>query len=224
MKTTTRRNLLKAAAVGGVTATGLSAVFGTERGAALAAEDQRGLKPGEIKEHQHNDRPRNDRRAYVQVAFGEWDVDPAVPFDRQPINTDTENRTRNVHAVLPFEVEIDAGGAVSFLISGVHQILIYGPGSKLEDVQAAWVLAGSPFLPPVPPGLVDFAEDRVYRGLNPFALQYVPLAPPPADTNGNLVVDRVESVNFKTPGRYLVVCGVRPHFIEGMHGYVRVKG
>jgi plastocyanin len=30
-------------------------------------------------------------------------------------------------------------------------------------------------------------------------------------------------VNFKEPGRYLVVCGVRPHFIEGMHGYVDVK-
>ena len=202
MKTTTRRNLLKAAAVGGVTATGLSAVFGTERGvAALASEDQQGLKPGEIreliKEHRHDDRPRNDKRAFAQVSFGQWDADPAVPFDRQPINTDTENRTRNVHDVLPFEVEIDAGGAVSFLISGVHQILVYGPGSKLEDVQAAWAAAGSPFLPPVPPGLVDYAEDRVYRGLNPFALQYLPLGNAASGYHGNLVVDRVESVNFK---------------------------
>jgi hypothetical protein len=30
-------------------------------------------------------------------------------------------------------------------------------------------------------------------------------------------------VNFKDPGRYLVVCGVLPHFNEGMHGYVNVK-
>ena len=26
------------------------------------------------------------------------------------------------------------------------------------------------------------------------------------------------------PGRYLVVCGVVPHFNEGMHGFVNVKG
>ena len=228
MKTTTRRNLLKAAAVGGVTATGLSAVFGTERGvAALASEDEQGLKPGEIRElireHRHDDRPRADKRALAQVSFGQWDADPAVPLDRQPINTDTENRTRNVHDVLPFEVEIDAGGAVSFLISGVHQILVYGPGSKLHDVQAAWAAAGSPVIA-IGPGLVDYAEDRVYRGLNPFLLQYLPLpGTPPADTTGNLVVDRIESVNFKEPGRYLVVCGVVPHFTTDMHGYVRVK-
>ena len=114
MKTTTRLNLLKAAAVGGVTATGLSAVFGTERGVTpLAAEDQKGLKPGEIrehiKEHKHNDRPRNYRRAFVQVTFGQCDVDPAVPFDRQPINTDTENRIRNVYDVFPFQVEYRCG-------------------------------------------------------------------------------------------------------------------
>ena len=225
MKTTTRRHLLKAAAVGGVTATGLSAVLGTERGvAALAAEDQKGQRPGESSEHKHDDRPRTDKRAYVQVSFGQWDADPAAPFDREPINTDTENRTRNIHAMLPFDVEVDAGGAVSFIISGVHQILVYGPGSKLADVQAAWATAGSPVIP-IGPGLVDFAEDRVYRGLNPFVLQYLPLpGTPPPDTVGNLVVDRVESVNFKEPGRYLVVCGVRPHFAEGMHGYVKVKG
>jgi hypothetical protein len=51
----------------------------------------------------------------------------------------------------------------------------------------------------------------------------MPLAPPPPMTTGHLVMDRVESVNFKEPGRYLVVCGVLPHFLEGMHGYVNVK-
>ncbi len=73
------------------------------------------------------------------------------------------------------------------------------------------------------PPLVNYATDRVYRGLDPRVLQYLPLAPPPAGTTGNLVMDRVESVNFKEPGRYLVVCGVLPHFNEGMHGYVNVK-
>jgi hypothetical protein len=50
----------------------------------------------------------------------------------------------------------------------------------------------------------------------------MPLAAPPPDTPGNMVVDRIEAVNFKVPGRYLVVCGVVPHFNEGMHGFVTV--
>ena len=215
MEKTTRRHLLRAAAVGGVTAAGLGAIVA---GTSSAAAQQ----PGQGNAHAHDNRPNSGKRAHAVVSFGQWDVDRAVPFDRQPINTDTENRTRNVHLVLPFEAEVDAGGAVSFIISGVHQIMIYA-GREMDELRAAWIAAGSPFLPPVPPGLVDFAADRIYRGPNPFALQYLPLAPAPPDTLANLVVDRIEYVNFKEPGRYLVVCGVRPHFVEGMHGYVTVK-
>ena len=216
MEKTTRRNLLRAAAVGGVTATGI--------GSLLSATSSAEQKPDNGSDHAHDNRPLTDKRALAVVSFGQWDedTDPLKSLDRQPINTDTENRTRNIHLMLPFEAEVDAGGAVSFIISGVHQILIYGPGSEFDAVKAAWEAAGKPTLPPAP-GLVDFAPGRVYRGPNPFVLQYLPLAPPPADTTGNLVVDRVESVNFKTPGRYLVACGVAPHFTGGMHGYVNVK-
>ena len=40
--------------------------------------------------------------------------------------------------------------------------------------------------------------------------------------------DRVEVVRFPQPGRYLVICGVLPHFFDPatgefiMYGYVRV--
>ena len=34
--------------------------------------------------------------------------------------------------------------------------------------------------------------------------------------------DRVEVVNFSRRGVYLVICGVLPHFMQGMYGYVRV--
>ena len=211
MKKTTRRNLLKAAAVGSVAATGLSA---------LAFEQL----PDNGSEHAHENRPLADKRAIAVASFGHWDADPDRPLDRQPIGTQTENRTRNIHHMLPYEVEVDAGGAVSFTISGVHQILIYGPGRELADVQAAYAALGTP--PPIIPGappLIEYATDRVYRGLDPRVLQYLPLTAPPPDTVGNQVIDRVESVNFKEPGRYLVVCGVMPHFLEGMHGYVNVK-
>ena len=219
MEKTTRRNLLKAAAIGSVTATGLSAALGAEQ------------KPGNGNEHAHDNRPLSDKRSHVVVAFGQWDVDPANPLDRQPINTEPETRTRNIHDVLPFEAEIDAGGAVSFIISGFHQVLVYGPGRELAEVQAAAAGLDLPGIPMVLPPLVNYTTDLVYRGLDPRILQYSPLPallppsvpePPPPGTV-NPVVDRVESVNFKEPGRYLVVCGVRPHFDTGMHGYVNVK-
>jgi plastocyanin len=157
------------------------------------------------------------RRAQATVSFGQWD---ANNFDRFPVNSD---RTRNIHELLPFEVEIDAGGAVSFIISGVHQILIYQDGTTLEDLQARVARDGA--ILPIGPGLVDHAFGRLYRGLNPFALFYQALPPvPPATTPVPLMVqDRVESVNFPNGGRFLVVCGVLPHFNEGMHGFVRVR-
>lgn len=206
MQKTTRRRLLQAAAAGGVTAVGLGTVLG-------ARQD-----PGQGSEHAHDNRPLTDKRAHVVVAFGQWDANPANPLDRQPINEEVETRTRNIHLMLPYEAEVDAGGAVSFIISGLHQILIYGPGRELEEVQAAAAGLNLPPAPPFPP-LVNYTTDLVYRGLDPRVLNYVPL--PPATPN--LVVDRVEAVNFKEPGRYLVVCGVRPHFDTGMHGYVNVK-
>lgn len=208
MEKTTRRHLLKAAAVGGVTAAGFGAVVG---GTSSAAAQQ----PGHGDEHAHDNRLNSGNRAHVVVSFGQWEVDPndlRGPLDRGlPGPPPAPNR--NVHKHLPFEAEVDAGGAVSFIISGLHQVLIYR-NRGLADVQAA--AAPSTDLPPMPPfpSLVDYATDRVYRGLDPRTLSYIGPTP---------VLDRVESVNFFEPGRYLVVCGVRPHFNEGMHGYVDVK-
>ena len=145
MEKTTRRNLLKAAAIGGVTATGLSAALGAEQ------------KPDQGSEHAHDNRPLTDKRSHVVVSFGQWDVDPARPLDRWPINEEVETRTRNIHLQLPFEAEVDAGGAVSFIISGLHQILIYGPGRELAEVQAAAAGTDSSALGPLPP-LVNYLD------------------------------------------------------------------
>jgi len=212
MEKTTRRNLLRAAAVGGVTATGIGGLL-TATGASAAEQ-----KPGNGSDHAHDNRPLTDKRAHVVVAFGQWDADPSNPLDRQPINEEVETRTRNIHLMLPFEAQVDAGGAVSFIISGLHQILIYGPGRELAEVQAAAAGLNLPPFGSFPP-LVNYLTDLVYRGNDPRVLQYVPLS----TMIPNLVVDRIEAVNFKEPGRYLVVCGVRPHFDSGMHGYVNVK-
>ena len=163
--------------------------------------------------------------AQATVSFGQWDVNPNPappskgPFDRQPTNSD---RFRNVHELLPFEVTIDEGGAVTFIISGVHQIVVYTGDTQLSDLQAA---AKNPanHLPGVPP-LLEHPQGRQYRGLDPRALFY--LTPDPANAASMiplLVQDRIEGVNFAHAGRYLVVCGVVPHLLEGMHGYVNVR-
>jgi hypothetical protein len=57
--------------------------------------------------------------ANTTVTFGEWRTDPAL--DRfAPFTPDT-----NMHHILPNEITIKAGGAVNFIISGLHLILVY---------------------------------------------------------------------------------------------------
>jgi uncharacterized cupredoxin-like copper-binding protein len=36
------------------------------------------------------------------------------------------------------------------------------------------------------------------------------------------IPDRVDVVHFPKHGRYLVICGVLPHFQDGMYGWVKV--
>ncbi len=212
MKKTTRRNLLRTAAASGVAATGLGAVLGSERSLAALGSAQ---PARDDEEHEHGAKggALSGSRAHVAVSFGQWEATASNPLDRHRVNSPNG---RNVHKVLPFETEIEAGGAVSFIISGAHQVLIYDDGTKLSDVQE---------IVPVGTILVDDPHNRIYRGLDPGALSYVDL--PPASPGGPPIAvtvrDRVEAVNFPEPGRYLVVCGVVFHFREGMHGFVNVR-
>jgi hypothetical protein len=78
----------------------------------------------------------------------------------------------------------------------------YADGTKPGDINGA---AQNPFFPL----LIDDPTHRIFRGVNP---QTMPQ-------------DRVESVHFAEPGKYLVICGVRPHFVDdNMFGFVRVVG
>jgi hypothetical protein len=56
-----------------------------------------------------------------------------------------------------------------------------------------------------------------YSGLNSLSPPAVPpFAPVSVDQN------RTEAVLFTTPGRYLVICGVLPHFNDGMTAWIEV--
>ena len=149
--------------------------------------------------HQHG--TLDGPRANIVMTFCAWMTTPAL--DRFPNNSP---RTANLHQVHPYNAKIKAGGSVSFNISGVHHILIYGEGTTLETITRNIIEAVPPVPGPPFPGFIDDPVNRIYRGLDPRPLPQ----------------DRVEVVSFANPGTYLVVCGLVPHFDEGMHAWVKV--
>jgi hypothetical protein len=172
---------------------------------------------GQDEEHDHGHGGDHDDLkgplANATMAFGEWNTDPAL--DRFPNNSPI---TANNHHLLPGEVTIKAGGSVSFIISGFHLVLVYGPGTKPTDINLANPIP--PSQQPAPP-LINDPVSRVYRGIDPSVF--------PILAGGTArLQDRVEVVRFPNPGRYLVMCGVLPHFFDTasgefiMFGYVRV--
>jgi len=147
----------------------------------------------------HDHTPLDGPLASATVAFGAWVTTPAL--DRYPNNSP---RTANYHKMLPYTATIKAGGSVTFNISGTHQILVYGEGTTLESITRT--IVDAVVGPPPFPGFIDDPINRIYRGLDPRPLPQ----------------DRQETVTFAEKGTYLVVCGLVPHFDEGMHGFVKV--
>ncbi len=150
-------------------------------------------------QHRHDTGQVDGPLANATVSFGAWLTDPVV--DR--FATGGNTRTQNAHKVLPYNVTIKAGGSVNFIISGVHLLLVYAPGATMESINGSLV----EFQTASFPGFINDPVNRLYRGLDPRA---------PTS------LDRVEVLTFADPGRYLAVCGVVPHFLGNMSGFVNV--
>jgi len=152
----------------------------------------------------HDHRPVKGPLASATVSFGQWKTD--VPLDRYPNASPTPN---NTHLVIPHQVTIKVGGTVNFIISGVHQVIVYAPGTKPEDINTSLTrpTTGTPSGVP----LINDPVNRVYAGPDPSVF----LAPTP-------LRDRVEAVQFNQAGRHLVICGLQTHFLDNMYGWVRV--
>jgi plastocyanin len=131
------------------------------------------------------------------VSFGSWMTTP--PLDRFPNNNPI---TANHHELIPQVAKIKAGGTVNFIISGFHHVLVYDDGTQPGDIDTTITISPTNGGPP----LIADPDRRIYRGLDPSLFPQ----------------DRVEVVNFANPGTYLVMCGVLPHFRDGMFGFVRV--
>ena len=140
------------------------------------------------------------RLANATVSFGAWHTEP--PVDRFP---DVSPPPGNRHQLIPAHVIIPAGGTINFIISGLHQVIVYDDGTRPKDidVEKTTTTTGTPAGVP----LIDDPANRLYRGPDPSLYPF----------------DRVEVVSFPKAGVYLVICGVLPHFVEDdMFGFVTV--
>jgi plastocyanin len=217
-KSTSRRNLLKIAAGGGIAAgLGMSMKSGSE------------AKPtpqsGEHGNHGHKPNRIRGPLSSATVSFGAWAADPEDPLDRNPNLAPLD---RNVHLLIPDEVTIQAGGVVQFIVQGAHQIAVYDHGTRPDDIGTT-----ADFLVPPAAGgpaiLINDPRKRIYRGLDFSTLPTLGIppafAPPPASPQ--FLTDRVEAVLFPNPGNYLVICTIVFHFMPmpgefEMYGRVRV--
>jgi plastocyanin len=135
------------------------------------------------------------------------------------------------HHILPQTIRVKAGGVVNFAVGGFHQIFVYNPGTTPEDVAANLPPWGPPGIPVTPDNLfIDYTTNLYYQGLNPAGGNAAMVAGAnPASAAVNLfnrdnTGNRVETVAFTEPGRYLVICNVTPHFLDGMYAWVVVTG
>ena len=142
-----------------------------------------------------------DARDSVTVSFGAG------------LNTAQPGNSAN-HHILPREIRVRKDGVVNFVVAGFHQIIVFQPGVVLGQISVP--AAPALFLyDPAPTALPVH-----YLGLRPAG------GPPPglpATTDPSNAVNRVESVSFANPGSYLVICNVRPHFIDGMWATIKVS-
>lgn len=155
---------------------------------------------GKTEEHDHG--AARGPLANATVSFGAWPATGTAVLDRMA--RPTAPAAPNIHHLLPQTATIKAGGAVNFIVAGFHQIAVYAPGTKPDDIDTTKLIP----IPNAPPqvGLIDAPDNRLFRGVSPLTVGQ----------------DRVEVVHFGKPGRYLVICTLSVHFADGMYGWVRV--
>ena len=138
--------------------------------------------------------------AAATVMFGSWRTD--LSLDRFPnVSSPPPTRIRS----FPHQVTIKAGGSVAFIISGLHQILVYGPDVLPDSINAQMTRPST--------GTPSGRRSSTTRQTACTAAWI------PACSRASAS----EVVNFHAEGKYLVICGVQSHFVnDQMYGWVRV--
>ena len=154
------------------------------------------------KEHEHDrDHDHDDARASVTVSFGAG------------LNTAQPGNAAN-HHILPSEIKVRKDGVVNFVVAGFHQIIVFEPGVTVGQIVVP--RAGLFLYEPAPPSALPVH----YLGIRTTGGPLPGIAPTSNPSNSP---NRVESVSFATAGNYLVICNVRPHFLDGMTAIIKVR-
>jgi len=171
----------------------------------------------------------------VAVSFGHWgpqDTGTTTPPNPTQGSLDRfasgNDRTRNVHQIIPNPVKVHAGDTISFIISGFHNLQIFGPGTRPEDIDKTALEPVNPAFPAGPAIIAD-KRNRVFRGADPRNISPTVVTPTsPTLLPVGISQDRIENVSLTMPGRYLVICGVLVHFFNAatneflMFGFIDV--
>jgi plastocyanin len=142
--------------------------------------------------------------------FGSKDV--GSPFPSFPTHDQSGHAKFKIR---PETVVIAAGGQVTFAVGSPHQVAIYEDGTTPGDINTGDVVNVPLPSPPFPAGatvpLIDDDGGRVYLGEPPFG-----------GSHEEIVGD--DEAVFESPGQYLVICTLLPHFVGAkMYGWVIVK-
>jgi hypothetical protein len=137
------------------------------------------------------------------------------------LNTAQPGNTPN-HHIIPQEFKVRITKAkkldgtvvfvpatVNFIVSGFHWPWVYNDGVTLDQVKANVPAAGT---------FVNYNVGVFAKGVNPGT----PPAFADASVNPSGVMNRTDSFGFSLPGRYLVICNVRGHFVDGMYAWINV--
>ena len=132
---------------------------------------------------------------------------------------DSRNRT-----VLPSDVEVGAGETIRFVLTGFHQVAVYkvDPEATRQDVtNDPNKYVDTSINGPFNDGDIGDNNNRVALGPSPRTVDREVL-----NRDDALRVD----LTINEPGRYLVICAIRSHFLDekpgargGMFGFVTVR-
>jgi plastocyanin len=105
---------------------------------------------------------------------------------------------------------------VNFVVSGFHYIWVYQDGVTLAEVKANIPATGT-FVnyEGTTPGVSNVFAKGVFPGTPP---TFADAAVFPLSAAQN----RTDSFGFSTPGKYLVICNVRGHLVDGMYAWITV--
>jgi len=142
------------------------------------------------------------------------------------LNTAQPGNTPN-HHIIPQEFKVRITRAtklsgevvvvpatVNFIVAGFHWPWVYKNGVMLDDITV--------------PASGTFVNYEVVTGgvSNVFAKGVFPGTPPTFADAAKFPLlatqNRTDSFGFSTPGKYLVICNVRGHFIDGMYAWIKV--